>query len=341
MREGAGGRGDTRTVSGGVEEPNPPLQQGKGRGIALPPEFSRIARHFRPIAGPGSLGLTDDAAVVSPPLGRELVMTADAMVETVHFLPDTQPGLLARKLLRVNLSDLAAMGATPFGYLITLSVPRSLGDDWFAGFAAGLALDQAEFGIALLGGDTTETPGPLTLSLTAVGHVAHGAALLRSGAKPGDGIWVTGTVGDGVLGLHAARGELADPDGYLKGRYDLPTPRLGLPLAGWATAAMDVSDGLFQDLGHICRASAVAATVEAAHIPLSPQAAAAGAAWRETAWVGGDDYELLLAAPYGQPAPAGLPVTLIGRFHAGEGVRVLGEDGSALPLAGRGWSHFA
>ncbi len=309
--------------------------------MTLPPEFSRIARHFQPIAGPGSLGLQDDAAVFAPPPGRELVMTADAMVESVHFLPGTAPDLVGRKLLRVNLSDLAAMGAVPFGYLVTISVPRHLGDGWFAGFAAGLAQDQAEFGITLLGGDTTETPGPLTLSLTAIGHVAPGAAILRSGARPGDDLWVTGTIGDGVLGLHAARGELADPDGYLRGRYDLPTPRLRVPIVGWARAAMDVSDGLFQDLGHICRASDVAATVEAARIPLSPQAAAAGPAWRETAWIGGDDYELLLAAPHGALPPAGLDATRIGRFGEGAGVCVVDDKGVSLPLAEKGWSHFA
>ena len=309
--------------------------------MALPPEFSRIARHFRPIAGPGSLGLTDDAAVFAPPPGRELVITADAMVEGVHFLPGTAPGLIARKLLRVNLSDLASMGAEPLGYLVTISVPRSFDDAWFAGFAAGLQLDQEAFGISLLGGDTTETPGPLTLSLTAMGHVAPGAAILRSGAQAGDAVWVTGTIGDGVLGLHAARGELADPDGYLKGRYDLPTPRLRLPLLGWAQAAMDVSDGLFQDLGHICRASGVGAVVEAACIPLSPQAESTGPAWRETAWVGGDDYELLLAVPPDRSLPAGITATRIGRFVAGEGVTVVGPDGQALPLAQRGWSHFA
>lgn len=307
--------------------------------MTLPPEFDRIARHFRPLAGPGSLNLTDDAAVFAPPPGRELVMTADAMVESVHFLPGTAPDLIARKLLRVNLSDLAAMGAVPFGYLVTISVPRSFGDDWFAGFAAGLRADQAAFGIAMLGGDTTQTPGPLTLSLTAIGHVAPGRAILRSGARPGDDVWVTGTIGDGVLGLHAARGELPDPDGYLVSRYNLPSPRLGLELAGWAHAAMDVSDGLFQDLGHICRASGVGAVVEAARIPLSTQAAAAGPAWRQTAWIGGDDYELLLAAPHGMAPP--FPATLIGRFTDGAGVQIIGPDGTDLPLAGQGWSHFA
>ena len=308
---------------------------------ALPIEFDRIARHFRPLAGPGSLDLTDDAAVFSPPPGRELLVTADAMVEGVHFLPGTAPGLVARKLLRVNLSDLAAMGATPLGYLVTISVPREFGDAWFAGFAAGLAQDQAEFGIALLGGDTTQTPGPLSLSLTAIGHGAPGQALRRSGARAGDEVWVTGTIGDGVLGLAAARGELADPDGYLKGRYDLPTPRLGLKLQGWARAAMDVSDGLFQDLGHICRASGVAAQVQADQVPLSPQARAAGPAWRDAALAGGDDYELLLAVPPGRDRPPGLAATRIGVFTAGEGVRVLDAAGQVMALSQKGWSHFA
>ncbi len=306
--------------------------------MTLPPEFSRIARHFRPLAGPGALNLEDDAAVFAPPPGRELVMTADAMVEGVHFLPGTAASLVARKLMRVNLSDLAAMGAAALGYLVTISVPRALGDDWFAGFAAGLAQDQAEFGLALFGGDTTETPGPLTLSLTALGHVAPGQAIRRNGARPGDAVWVTGTIGDGALGLAAARGELPDPGGALQARYDLPTPRLGLPLHGWARACMDVSDGLFQDLGHICRASGVAAVVDAAAIPLSSAAQAAGPDWRELAMVGGDDYELLMAGPDAAPP---FPATRIGHFTAGEGVRVLDADGTELPLAGRGWSHFA
>ena len=309
--------------------------------MTLPPEFDRIARHFRPLAGPGSLGLTDDAAVFAPPPGREMVMTADAMVEGVHFLPGTSANLVARKLLRVNLSDLAAMGAVPLGYLVTISVPRALGDDWFAGFAAGLAEDQAAFGIALLGGDTTETPGVLTLSLTAVGHVEAGRAILRSGARPGDWLWVTGTIGDGALGLHAALGDLPDPDGWLRGRYDLPTPRLGLPLAGWAHAAADVSDGLFQDLGHICRASRVAAIIEAERIPLSLAATAAGPAWREKAWVGGDDYELLVAAARGSAPPDGVQVTRIGQFGVGEGVQVMGQGGTPLAIGNKGWSHFA
>ena len=155
----------------------------------LPPEFDRIARHFRPLAGPGALGLEDDAAVFAPPPGRELVIAADAMVQGVHFLASDPPDLVARKLLRTNLSDLAAMGAAPLGYLTTISVPRQTPDAWFAGFAAGLAHDQAEFGIAVLGGDCTSTPGPISLSLTILGHVAPGQAIRRNGARAGDEIW--------------------------------------------------------------------------------------------------------------------------------------------------------
>ena len=178
----------------------------------LPAEFALIARHFRPLAGPGALDLQDDAAVLMPPPGRELVLTADAMVAGVHFLPDDPPDLVGRKLLRVNLSDLAAKGAVPLGYLMTVSTPRTTPDAWFAGFAAGLAQDQREYGITLLGGDTTSTPGPISLSLTAIGHVAPGQAVHRAGAAPGDGIWVTGTIGDGALGLAVARGQHRRPD---------------------------------------------------------------------------------------------------------------------------------
>ncbi len=236
----------------------------------LPPEFALIARHFRPLAGPGALDLADDAAVIAPPPERELVLTVDAMVAGVHFLVDDPAELVGRKLLRVNLSDLAAKGAVPLGYLITVAAPRDTPDPWFAGFAAGLARDQAAYGITLLGGDTTSTPGPITLSLTAIGHVAPGAAVRRAGAQAGDGIWVTGTIGDGALGLAAARGRLVDSTGYLLDRYRLPQPRIGLEIAGIASAGMDVSDGLVQDLGHLCRAGGIAAEIEAGAVPLSP-----------------------------------------------------------------------
>jgi thiamine-monophosphate kinase len=311
-----------------------------------PGEFRLIARHFRPLAGPGALDLLDDAAVFAPPPGRELVVAADAMVAGVHFLPDDPPDLVGCKLLRVNLSDLAAMGAVPLGYLMTVSAPADTPDHWFAGFAAGLAADQAAFGIALLGGDTTSTPGPVSLSLTVLGSVAPGRALRRMGARAGDGLWVTGTIGDGALGLLAARGEIADPDGYLADRYRLPRPRLGLELAGIASAGMDVSDGLVQDAGHLARAAGLGVEIEAARVPLSAPVRAMGAEVLERVLTGGDDYELLLAVPRAREvalaaAAGALPITRIGRFvdQLG-GVRVLDASGGELPLARPGWSHF-
>jgi len=308
-----------------------------------PAEFGLIARHFRPLAGPGGLGLLDDAALLDPPPGRTLVLTADAMVAGVHFLPDDPAELVGRKLLRVNLSDLAAMGAVPLAYLMTVSAPKETPDAWFAAFAGGLAQDQAAYGIALLGGDTTHTPGPLSLSLTCIGHVAPGGAVRRSGAQLDDEVWVTGTIGDGALGLLAAQGKLADPDGALADRYRLPRPRLGLLEPGLVAAAMDVSDGLVQDLGHLARAAGLAAEIEADQVPRSRT----GPDWLETCLTGGDDYELLMAVRPGQAAAlrararaVGVPVTRIGRFSLGSGVRVLATDGAEIRLARAGWSHF-
>ena len=312
-----------------------------------PAEFGLIARHFRPLAGPGALDLLDDAALLQPPPGRELVFTADAMVAGVHFLPHDPADAVGAKLLRVNLSDLAAMGAAPLAYLMTVSAPRGAGDAWFAAFAAGLARDQARFGITLLGGDTTGTPGPMTLSLTAIGHVAPGAALRRRGAAAGDEVWVTGTIGDGALGLLALRGQVPDPDGFLASRYRLPQPRLGFPLHGIVSACMDVSDGLVQDLGHLCRAAGLGAVIEAARVPRSPAARAAGEAWLKTCLTGGDDYELLMAVPpqhaaalLAAAAAQGCGATRIGWFEAGDQVRVLDGAGAAISLDRPGWSHF-
>ncbi len=310
-----------------------------------PGEFGLIARHFRPLAGPGGLGLLDDAALMTPPVGRELVLTADAMVAGVHFFADDPADLVGRKLLRVNLSDLAAMGAAPLAYLMTVSAPRDTGDAWFAAFAAGLAVDQAAFGIALLGGDTTHTPGPLCLSLTCIGHVAPGAAVRRAGARVGDELWVTGTIGDGALGLAAVQGRIADPEGFLADRYRLPQPRLGLARPGLVRAAMDVSDGLVQDAGHLARVAGLGVEIEAAAVPLSGAARGAGPEWLETALTGGDDYELLMAVALGggealRAAADGVPVTQVGRFVAGEGVRVVDAAGQAMALARGGWSHF-
>jgi thiamine-monophosphate kinase len=314
----------------------------------LPAEFALIARHFRPLAGPGAFDLEDDAAVLAPPPGRELVLTADAMVAGVHFLADDPADLVGRKLLRVNLSDLAAKGATPLGYLMTVSTPRATPDEWFARFAAGLAQDQKEYGVVLLGGDTTSTPGPISLSLTIVGHVAPGRAVHRAGAQPGDSIWVTGTIGDGALGLAVARGRLQDASGYLLSRYRLPQPRLGLARGEIVSAGLDVSDGLVQDLGHLCRAAGLTAEIDAGLVPLSSPARQAGPEWLATCLTGGDDYELLLAVPPAHQVPlqdaarsAGVAVTRIGSFCSGPPrVVTRGLDGEPMMLPTGGWSHF-
>src|SRR5690349_11979564 len=241
-------------------------------------EFERIRRFFAPLAAPGALGLRDDAALIDGPDGQHYVLTADAIVEGVHFLSEDPPAQVAQKLLRVNLSDLAAKGAEPVGYLLVTALPRARDEAWLEAFAAGLAADQARFGIGLLGGDSTATDGPATLSVTALGRVASGRAVLRSGARAGDSIYVSGTLGDAALGLQALRGELpgiaAEARDFLAGRYRLPQPRLALGqrLVGVAHAMMDISDGLVADLGHIVEASGVGAVIEAALLPLSPAA---------------------------------------------------------------------
>ncbi len=343
----------TRLMTG---RPDPSVPSTPEAGTPpLPDEFAFIRRHFLALAGPAALGLTDDAAIFTPEPGRELVIAADAMVEGVHFLSDDPPDTIGRKLLRANLSDIAAMGARPFGWLLTLACPGRAADPrfseaWFSAFADGLAEDQRLFGLSLLGGDTTSTRGPLVLSLTILGDVAPGQALRRNGARDGDGLWVTGTIGDGALGLKVLLGDLPDQNGWLAGRYRLPSPRLGLHLAGIAHAAMDVSDGLVQDAGHLARESGLSVTIDADAVPLSAAAKAAGS--REDllalCLTGGDDYELLLAVPDNQArtlqtqcAAANVSVTRIGRFNAGAGeVYVSRADGTVFPLERQGWSHF-
>jgi thiamine-monophosphate kinase len=321
--------------------------------MGLPREFALIARHFRPLAGDGALDLGDDAALLTPPAGQQLVLAADALVEGVHFLPDDPPGMIGRKLLRVNLSDLAAMGAAPLGYLMTTAFTRGTADSWIADFVAGLAEDQQRFDISVLGGDTVATPGPACFSLTIIGVVPPGQALHRRGARIGDDIWVSGSIGDGALGLRVLQGKLApDAEGHLARRYRLPEPRLALgqALRVVARAAMDVSDGLVQDLGHLCRAAGCGAEIAAAALPLSAAASAAlaqDAALLPLILTGGDDYELLFAAASEDAAAvraagekAGVPVARLGRFIAGEGVEVRDGSGAAITLPQGGWSHF-
>ncbi|MBO1324241.1 thiamine-phosphate kinase [Acetobacter sp. TBRC 12305] len=318
----------------------------------LPREFAFIRRHFAALAGPAALDLRDDAAVFTPPPGLQLVLATDAMVENVHFLPDDPPQTVGRKLLRCNLSDLAAMGAKPEGWLLTFARPPHITEDWVAQFCAGLKADQDLYGLSLMGGDTTSTSGPLVLSLTIMGSVAPGQAVQRRGAQVGDGLWVTGTIGDGALGLKMLQGQLEDGSGHLAQRYRLPEPRLGLDLYGLATCAMDVSDGLVQDTGHLARENGLAAVIDAAKVPLSPAARQAGPDWLRTCLTGGDDYELLMAVPPAQEdrlaskgyleSPYGrVPVTRIGHFHAGTpGVQVRDENGQALHIETGGWSHL-
>jgi thiamine-monophosphate kinase len=319
-------------------------------------EFERIARFFAPLAAEGALGLLDDVALISGPAGEDYVLKTDAIVEGVHFLPDDPPDQVAQKLLRVNLSDLAAKGAEPVGYLLMTALPFSRDEAWLDSFARGLAADQAAYGIGLLGGDSVATVGPVTLSVTAIGKVTAGRAVLRRGARPGDLVFVSGTLGDGALGLVALRGGLraltTAQQAFLADRYRLPQPRLALGrrLAGLARAMMDVSDGLIADLGHLCKASDVAAVVEAALLPLSPAARAAIAlepARIMAALGGGDDYELLFTAgPAAESALAalssetGVPITRIGRIEAGAGVRVLDATGTAITMPAGGYRHF-
>lgn len=319
-------------------------------------EFERIARFFAPLAAPGGLGLVDDVALIDGPDGEQYALTTDAIIAGVDYFPEDPPRLVAQKLLRVNLSDLAAKGARPFGYLLITVLPPSHDEAWLAEFSAGLAADQAEYGIALLGGDSSATPGPATLAVTALGRVAKGKAVLRSGAKPGDLIFVSGTVGDAALGLRVRKGEItglsaADRD-FLVDRYHLPQPRvrLGQELVGLVNAMIDISDGLVADLGHICATSGLRARIRAGAIPLSPavRSALMGDKSRISAiFGGGDDYELLFTAHPSMAdkisdamRAAGVTVTAIGTMEAGQGVQVCDDDGKAMQIEIAGYSHF-
>ena len=321
-------------------------------------EDDLIARYFTPLAtAPGALGLTDDAAILQAG-GDDIVVTVDAVVEGVHFLPDDPSDTVARKALRVNLSDLAAKGAEPAGFVLTLAL-REVSEAWLAPFARALGEDAHQFGCPLLGGDTVSTPGPAMISITAFGLVPPGRIVRRGSATPGDLVVVSGTIGDAVLGLSILKGD-AGPLGYdaearevLTGRYRVPQPRIALAGAvrGHAAAAMDISDGLMGDLAKMCRASGVSAVVDVAAIPLSQPARtwlAADAGIIKRLVSGGDDYELLCAVPENRFAAfearaqsAGVPVSIIGRIVAGEGAPQLrAADGREMPLDRQSYSHF-
>lgn len=326
----------------------------------LPGEFELIARYFAPLAAgmPGAVGLQDDVCTFQAPPGHELVVTVDALVAGIHFLPDDPADLVARKMMRVNLSDLAAKGASPIGYLMVTAFSPDIDEHWVAEFTRGLALDQAEFGLGLMGGDTVATPGPLTLSLTAIGSLPIGRAVRRNGARPGDAVLVSGSIGDGALGLKVLRHGFLDlPEAdrrYLSDRYHLPQPRVALGRAlmesGLIHAMMDVSDGLVADLAHITEASGVGAVLRAADVPVSEPAVAVLANEPDLMpllLTGGDDYELLLtASPASVPdlitlaATVGVPLTVIGEIIAGSGVSVCDRDGAQIALGSQGFKHF-
>jgi thiamine-monophosphate kinase len=321
-----------------------------------------IARFFRPLAtDPGAFGLLDDAATLTPPPGSDVVLKADAIVGGVHFFPDDPPDLIAKKALRVNLSDLAAKGASPAGFLLSLALPASVGADWLEAFARGLGEDARTYGCPLMGGDTDRTPGPVTISIAAFGLVPCGTMVRRSGARPGDRVVVTGTIGDGALGLLVRR----DPAtaerwrlnvrqrDHLIGRYLLPQPRnaAAQALRQHASAAMDVSDGLAGDLGKLCAVSGVAVDIEVARVPLSDAARVAVArdpSLIETALTGGDDYEVVATVPaaavdalQAQAEAAGVALTDIGTIRADRPrANFLDQAGKPLLFKRLSFSHF-
>ena len=324
-------------------------------------EFALIARFFRPLAAKekGAFALTDDAAVLDISRNRHLVATTDCLVEGVHFLEGAAPRDIATKLLRANLSDLAAMGAEPRWYLLAAAFARGTNAAWIERFAGALDREQRKFGITLIGGDTVATPGPASFTVTALGFAEKGAELRRSGARIDDDVYVSGTVGDAALGLRVLKGELrttARHARFLVARHHRPDPRivLGRRLVGVASSAIDISDGLVADLGHICESSCVGAEIETAAIPLSPATLAAIGARPELlddVLAGGDDYELVFTAPKARRSTIralardlGLSLTPIGQIRGagkrGNRVRVLRDDGKLYRLSRTGWRHF-
>ncbi len=321
-------------------------------------EFDYIGTYFAPLTAgyPGAHGLADDTAEITPPHGRAVLVSADTLVAGVHFFDHAAPDQIAQKALRVNLSDMAAAGASPFAYTLALSLgAANRQEDWIASFAHGLQADQDEFGLHLIGGDTTSTPGPLSISLTIFGEAGENGVLGRRGAQAGDGIWVTGTIGDAALALLTANGKV-DPDQqdqhYLNRRLINPTPRVqfGIGMPGLATAAIDISDGLAADLGHICRQSGLGAEVMLGRIPLSPSAAKLANYYPEllkTVVTGGDDYELLFTAPNDKEKDiisagerTATPVAKIGAMTAIGAPKFLDGNGESVQFKQTGFRHL-
>lgn len=307
-------------------------------------EFALIRRYFEPLGRPRPevrLGIGDDAALLALPPQSELCITTDTLVAGHHFAADAAAADVGWKALAVNLSDLAAMGAAPLAYTLALTLPEA-DEPWLQGLAAGLAELAAQHDLPLIGGDTTR--GPLSLTLTALGHVPAGRALRRQGAREGDLVCVTGTLGDAALALQLG----AQAPEALRQRLHRPQPRLaaGQALRELASAGLDLSDGLAGDLAHLCRASGVGASVRADLLPASAAFAAAAPAAQRLALQaqGGDDYELCLTLPpervEAATAACGLPLTVIGRITREPAVRFCTAAGEILPLAPHGYRHF-
>ena len=318
-------------------------------------EFDLIARYFTRPVRRSPLGVGDDCALLRPAPGMELAVSTDLLVEGRHFLSTVDPRALGHKSLAVNLSDLAACGAQPLAFTLSLALPQ-VDERWLAGFAQGLFALADAHACELVGGDTTR--GPLAINITVFGEVPAGQALLRSGARAGDDVWVSGTLGDARLALEAFRGTVSLPEAVFaaaRERLERPQPRvaLGLALRGLASAAIDVSDGLLGDLGHVLQRSGVGATIEAAGAAPLLAAARTGLALpeerlQELVFAGGDDYELAFtsgvqqrAAVQAAAAQAGVPVTRIGRIDAQPGLRLVDAQGRALQRNFAGFDHFA
>jgi thiamine-monophosphate kinase len=311
-------------------------------------EFNRIATYFAPLTAKaeGAFGLCDDAALLTPPADEKLVITQDTLVESIHFIGTEPAASIAQKALRVNLSDLAAKGAVPLAYFLSLSLPASRNDAWVEDFARGLHADQEQYGITLMGGDSTASAQGVVITITAIGTAPR--MIRRSGANEDDTLFVTGTIGDAFLGLQAARGEY--PDVAMLSRYRLPQPRTHATalLRRFATAALDVSDGLLQDAQHLCTQSGIALEIILDNLPLSDAASryACDLSHLLELATAGDDYEILFTAPPEKKneiqqlaQEAGLQVSAIGRCRKGTGLH-LSHAEKAIPLPKKlGYTH--
>lgn len=323
-----------------------------------PGEFSLIERYFAPFADADAFGLRDDAALLTP-TGNDMAITQDALAAGVHFLADDPPALIAKKALRVNLSDLAAKGAVPRAISLALGLGEAWTQEWVAGFAGGLREDCEYFGVTLTGGDTFRAPGGLVVAITAIGEITEGAYRSRLEARPGDLLFVTGNIGDAALGLKVHLDGDAMPEldaahrAALQRAYMLPDPPVGFAraIARYASAAIDISDGFVGDLEKLARASGFDTSVDLAAIPFSQPGHAAHAidGMLQTALIGGDDYQILftageenLSAIEQAAASTGVQVTNLGKISAGQGkVTIRNQDGEPMRFSATSWDHFS